>query len=201
MIYRFKICFEEHEEIYREIEIKSTQNFADLHNAIQNAVNFDNSHPASFYISDDHWRKGVEITNKKKQSTDDPIKTMDKSKLAAFIEDPHQKFVYVFDFSMMWTFYVELIKILPEDVKVSYPKCIKSVGASRAQYKTALIPPPLIDDDEEEVITTQPEKIFNTEEGYDQVEEEEDVLVDGEEEEEEEGESGITSEFQDLSEE
>ncbi len=47
-VYRFKVSFEEHEDISREIEIRSDQTFEDLHNAIQQAVGFDASQPASF---------------------------------------------------------------------------------------------------------------------------------------------------------
>ena len=41
-IYRFKIAFEDNEDIYREIEIKSTQTFEDFHNVIVQSINFDN---------------------------------------------------------------------------------------------------------------------------------------------------------------
>ena len=42
-VYRFKVAFEDHEEIYREIEIKSTQNFEDFHSIILKSVDFDDS--------------------------------------------------------------------------------------------------------------------------------------------------------------
>ena len=201
MIYRFKVCFEDYEEIFREIEIQSTQNFEDFHHAIQKAINFDSSHLASFYISDYYWRKGMEITLKNKEENPEPKKVMSNCKLASFIEDPHQKFVYLFDFSMMWTFNIELIKILPQDLKASYPRCIKSVGMARPQYKTANVPLVIIEEEEEEDLAPQVEKIFQSEEGYDNQEEVEDVMVDGEEvagevgEEAGEQEEGFESEF------
>ncbi|MBL7888018.1 MAG: hypothetical protein JNL24_00605, partial [Bacteroidia bacterium] len=61
-VYRFRVTFEDNEEVYREIEIKSTQNFEDFHNVIVQSIGFDNLHDASFYISDDYFRKGDEIT-------------------------------------------------------------------------------------------------------------------------------------------
>jgi len=182
-IYRFKVTFEDEEDVYREIDIKSTQTFEDLHNVIQVSINFDNSKGASFYLSDDLWRKGEEFVlnhDKKKDKT-----LMSKGKLLTYIEDPHQKFIYVFDYDQPWEFYVELIKIPEEDKKINYPKCTKSVGIAPKQY-LVIVPPSeeeLNDDDEDEGIKKK-EKIFTSEETYDKGgdEEEEDVIIDGEEE-------------------
>ena len=123
---------------------------------------------------------------------------MAKSKIAGFIEDPHQKILYYFDPAAGWSFYIELLKIIEEDGKTKYPKCSKSVGAAPRQYKETTPPPPVEEDDEEEadVKSKEKEKIFTSEEGYDKTEEEEeDSLIEGEEGEEGEGEEG--GEFED----
>ena len=39
-VYRFRVSFEDNEEIYREIEIKSFQNFEDFHNVITQSIGF-----------------------------------------------------------------------------------------------------------------------------------------------------------------
>lgn len=143
-IYRFKVAFEDNEDVYREIEIKSTQTFEDLHNIIVQSISFDNQHNASFYISDDYWRKGQEIVlradapengSRKKQETEVAKKQMNKCKMASLIDDPHQKFVYVYDLKTGWTFLVELLKIVPDDAKATYPRVAKSAGESPKQYK------------------------------------------------------------------
>jgi len=56
-IYKFRVTYENHEDIYRDIEIKATQSFMELHHAIQQAILFDNSKQAVFYTSDDYWRR------------------------------------------------------------------------------------------------------------------------------------------------
>jgi len=156
-VYRFRVTFEDNEEVYREIDIKSTQNFEDFHNVIVQSIGFDNLHDASFYISDDYYRKGDEITLR--PISDDekelralkkmPLKRqMNKSKMAALIDDPHQKFVYVYDLKTGWTFLVELLKIVPDDAKVNYPKCVKSVGESPKQYKANNLAAPAADEDD-----------------------------------------------------
>ena len=53
-IYRFRISFEEFDDIHRDIEIKSIQSFEQLHLAIQESIGFDASKPASFYMSNDN---------------------------------------------------------------------------------------------------------------------------------------------------
>jgi hypothetical protein len=186
-IYKFRVTYEDHDDVYREIEIKSSQTFEDFHNAIQKAIDFDNSHGASFYISDDYWRKGQEITLKesdlKGESPDKkPKKLMGKLRLANFIEDPHQKFVYVFDFSVHWTFWIELVKITLDEPKGDFPRCIKKSGAAPKQYKKVVLPPPGEEEDEDDI--PKKEKIFTSEEGYDQPDEDEDdPLTEGEDEE------------------
>jgi len=61
-VYKFKLFIEDNEDIYREIEILSGQTFEDFHNSIQDAYKFDKKHAASFFVSDDFWRKGTEVT-------------------------------------------------------------------------------------------------------------------------------------------
>jgi hypothetical protein len=152
-VYRFRVTFEDNEEIYREIEIKSTQTYEDFHNCIIQSIGFDNIHNASFFISDDRWRKGEELilrpveTNPKNKTPETPKRLMGKCKVAVLIDDPHQKFVYVYDPKVGWTFMIELIKILLDDDKKSYPTCTKTVGDAPKQYKKTDVP--VVAEDEE----------------------------------------------------
>ncbi|MES2285403.1 MAG: hypothetical protein V4547_06915 [Bacteroidota bacterium] len=154
-VYRFRVSFEDNEEIYREIEIKSAQTFEDFHTTIVQSINFDNIHDASFFSSDYLWRKGDEITLKpatndsgKHRNTDVATRQMNKCKMASLIEDPHQKFVYVYDPKTAWTFLVELVKIVADDAKVSYPICVKTVGEAPKQYKISNVVPAISDEDD-----------------------------------------------------
>jgi len=148
-VYRFKVYFEDDENVYREIEIKAAQSFEDLHNAIQKAVNFDDVYSASFYLSNDTWRKGKEIPLLRNKKAD--IKSngwMHEAKIAPYMEDPHQKLIYEFDpDGANWILCVELLKILP-DSPVTYPRINKSVGTPPPQYKVTT-PVEVAEDDEE----------------------------------------------------
>lgn len=143
-VYKFRITYEDHEDVSRDIEIKPFHSFEDLHLAIQQSIKFDASKTACFYLSDDYWRKGQEI----------PATQLKKSKLVDFIEDPHQKFIYLFDPLVNWMFYVELFKVLPDENGVKYPRCVKSTGTAPLQYRPAdtIVPGNNNDDDSDDVI-------------------------------------------------
>ncbi len=205
-VYRFRVTFEEYEEVVREIDIKSTQTFEDFHFIILQSIGFDTKHNASFFISDDYWRKGDEITYKevneeetksRKKENLAPKKQMSKCKLALLIDDPHQKFVYVYDPNTQWTFYVELIKILADDLKAKYPKISKTVDDAPKQYKT-IAPVAAAEEEEEEFDEDEPE---SDEEAYKTHDDDEIKEMEVEEEEEEQEEDIESTEFEDTAEE
>lgn len=145
-VYKFKLFIEDNEDIYREIEILSGQTFDDFHHAIQDAYKFDKKHAAAFFVSDDYWRKDQEITLREEDLPLDaeelkknvsPKKLMSKTKIAKYIDSPRQRFMYVFDPAIKWSFCIELMKILPDNPKGTYPTCVKSVGNAPKQYKQA----------------------------------------------------------------
>jgi hypothetical protein len=147
-VYRFKVYFEDDESVVREIEIKSTQNFEDFHRVIQKAINFDDAHPASFYISNDTWRKGKEIKLQRNKNALQKALWMHENKIASYIEDPHQKMIYEFDpDNGNWVLLVELAKILP-DSPIDYPRINKSMGTAPVQYKITT-PVEVVEDEED----------------------------------------------------
>ncbi|MFY9310170.1 MAG: hypothetical protein WAQ28_14075 [Bacteroidia bacterium] len=154
-VYRFRVTLEDNEEVYREIEIRSTQTYEDFHKSILESINFDNTHNASFFISDDMWRKGEEIVLKPTETPENSRRNaevakrlMSKCKMAALIDDPHQKFVYIYDYKAGWTFTIELVKILLDDANKRYPDCVKSVGEAPKQYKKTEAVVPVEDEDD-----------------------------------------------------
>ncbi|MGN6569393.1 MAG: IS1096 element passenger TnpR family protein, partial [Flavipsychrobacter sp.] len=60
---RFRVYWEEDDQVYRDIEIRTDQTFLDLHTVIIKAWEFDGKHAASFYESNDRWTKGREISS------------------------------------------------------------------------------------------------------------------------------------------
>ncbi|CAM4150561.1 pRiA4b ORF-3-like protein [Pedobacter westerhofensis] len=129
-VYRFRISFEDFDEVVREIDIKSTQTFEDLHKAVHRSTGYSAEKSSSFYVSSDHWIKGDEIAYLPNQrKIDRGVALMENAKLSKFIEDPHQKFYYIYNFDRPFDFHVELIKIiLTTDPNIEYPVLFKSIG-------------------------------------------------------------------------
>jgi hypothetical protein len=129
-IYRFKISFEDYDEVEREIDIKSTQTFEDLHRALHRSTGYPAEVSSSFYVSNDFWNKGQEISFlPSEKKIEQGVSLMDKSKLSSFIDDPHQKFYYTYNFERPFDFHVQLIKIiLDEENGKEYPNTFRSIG-------------------------------------------------------------------------
>lgn len=138
-ILKFRIYWEDDDSVYRDVVIKHTQNFADLHLAILKSFEFDSKHKATFYRSNDNWLRGREISLEKyseKVYKVDPL-IMTEVTMGSEIKDPNQKFIYVYDFNKFWTFMVELINVdKEENKKLTYPVCIRTEGIAPSQYGT-----------------------------------------------------------------
>jgi len=137
-VLKFRVYFEEDDSVYRDIAIKHTQNFLQLHQAILKAYEFDSKHQATFFRSNDHWQKGREISL---QKYDRPYKVapllMEETTIGSEIRDPNQKFIYNYDFVKGWSFMVELINVSKEEnAKLEYPHTAKSEGIAPSQYGT-----------------------------------------------------------------
>ena len=137
-VLKFRAYYEDDESVYRDIVIKHTHTFADLHFAILKSYEFDNKHQATFYRSNDNWQRGREISF---QKYDKPYKAepliMADTTIGSEIKDPNQKFIYTYDFAKGWTFLIELINISKdENPKITYPSTARTEGIGPAQYGT-----------------------------------------------------------------
>ena len=142
-IYRFKVSFEDYDDIERDIDIKSNQTFEDLHRAIHQSTGYNAELSSSFYVSSDQWIKNEEIAflpNQRK--INNGVATMENSKLSSFIDDPHQKFYYTYNFDRPFDFHVELVKILlNEEAGKTYPCVSRSQGEAPKMAGTGIINP------------------------------------------------------------
>lgn len=137
-ILRFRIYWEDDDAVYRDVVIRHTQNFKDLHETILKAYEFDNKHKATFFRSNDLWQRGREISLEKydKAYKAEPL-LMQETTVGSEIREPNQKFVYVYDFNKNWTFMVELINVSKEEnPKTTYPSVIRTEGIAPSQYGT-----------------------------------------------------------------
>lgn len=137
-ILKFRVYFEEDESVYRDVVIRHTQTFRDLHETILKGYEFDSKHKATFYRSNDHWLRGREISLEQydKEYKAPPLLMADTT-IGSEIRDPNQRFIYQYDFNKNWTFLVELINVSKEEnPKLVYPAVSRSEGIAPSQYGT-----------------------------------------------------------------
>ena len=130
---------EEDDSVYRDVAIRHTQHFLQLHKVILKAYEFDDKHQATFYRSNDHWQRGREITLKKYNNKTYQVEPllMEMCTIGSEVKDPNQKFIYVYDFLKNWSFLVELINISKEEnPKLEYPAVVRVEGIGPSQYGT-----------------------------------------------------------------
>lgn len=134
-ILKFRVYFEEDDTIYRDIAIKHTQTFKDLHFAILKAYEFDSKHKATFYRSNDGWARGREISLEvyDKKYAASPL-LMESTTIASEIKDTNQKFIYLYDFVKNWGFQVALISVVKEEnPRFTYPLVTRKEGIGPPQ--------------------------------------------------------------------
>jgi hypothetical protein len=168
-ILRFRVYFEEDDSVYRDVAIRHTQNFLQLHQMILKAYEFDNKHQATFYRSNDHWQRGREISFEK---YDKPYKVppliMAETTIGSEIKNPNEKFIYVYDFVKNWSFLVELINVSKEEnSKYDYPVIVKTEGIGPSQYGTKGLVGDKLAEVEEKYDLTKGAEGFGTEGGDD----------------------------------
>ena len=137
-ILKFRAYYEEDDSVYRDVVIRHTQTFLDLHYAILKAYEFDNKHKATFFRSNDNWQRGREISLDRydKEYRAEPL-LMEQTTIGSEIRDTNQKFIYVYDFEKNWTFLIELINVSKEEnPKLIYPATSRSEGIGPQQYGT-----------------------------------------------------------------
>lgn len=123
MIYRFRVILDNDtdDDIFRDIEIRKTDSLEDLHNVITQAFGFDGMEMASFYISNEDWDQGEEISMFDVSEGHSSVRLMGETIIETVLDQSQTKLIYVYDFMSMWTFLVELAEIVDESEGTDYP--------------------------------------------------------------------------------
>lgn len=129
---KFRILLDsvEKKEVFRDILINDDFNFEHFYNTILDAFGFSNDQMASFFVSDEDWNKGEEISLMdmsfgQLDEEEAPVE-MNSLLLKDRIEDSKQRFILVHDFLAMWIFLIELHEITDEEVE--HPQLLLEVG-------------------------------------------------------------------------
>ncbi|MEN9699092.1 MAG: hypothetical protein RLZZ301_290 [Bacteroidota bacterium] len=111
--FRVLLDSDKNEEVFRDILIADTSDFEAFYHAIMQAFGFSGDQMASFYVSNDSWDKGHELSlldmSYDDDAIDEPASVMKNAQLKDFLTEPDQRFILVYDFMRMWIFLIELI--------------------------------------------------------------------------------------------
>ena len=137
---KFRVYWEEDDAIFRDVVVKHTQNFTELNNIILKAFEFDQKHDATFFRSNDIWKRGREISKAvyEKEYVAPPL-LMEETTIGSEIIDTNQHFIFLYDFIKSWTFLIELIQVIKNadaDISLEYPIISRTEGVGPMQYGT-----------------------------------------------------------------
>jgi len=133
MIYKFVLLSDEADDFRRDVLIDSDDTFFDLHEVILESIGYSKDQMTSFFICDDDWNKGKEITLLEMDTSSDVDNyVMDSTRLSDCLDEEKQKLIYVFDYLTERSFYMELREIITGK---SLPKaeCVYRKGVPPAQ--------------------------------------------------------------------
>lgn len=129
-VYKYRVLLDsvEEEEVFRDILMDSSSSFQDFFNTIVNAFEFNGDQLASFYLSNEDWDKGEEISLMDMSfGNEAPSKTMQETLLEDCMYDSRQKIILVYDFLKMWIFLIELQEVI-QKVDHELPFCSLAIG-------------------------------------------------------------------------
>ena len=127
-----KVTYLQDREIWRVIEIADDQTLHDLHLTIQDAVDFDDDHLYSFFMSNRAWDESSAYVSPREP---EGIKA-NRVEIRDLNLRLKQRFLYLFDYGDEHRFDVQLIERRPYQAGVRYPRIVESQGENPPQYGT-----------------------------------------------------------------
>jgi hypothetical protein len=128
---KFRVLLDsvEEEEVFRDIAINDDLTLEQFYMSILDAFEFSNDQMASFFVSDNDWNKGEEISlmdmSFGAQDNETPDQ-MSSIMIREKIQSPTQRLILVHDFLNMFIFLIELQEIMDSDVNDA--ELVLSVG-------------------------------------------------------------------------
>ena len=132
-LFKFRVIMDTEQDVFRDIEIETDSNFDSLHKAVLDAFDFEQGEMASFYLSDEEWSKGLEISLMDMGGVDEDSLSMSTTILSDMVMKPGDKILYVYDFMRMWIFYIELVEVKKDKPSTIYPRVALAFGDAPSQ--------------------------------------------------------------------
>ena len=127
--FRILLDTKKNEEIFHDILIADGEDFETFFQTIIQSLEFKADQMASFYVSNETWDKGEEISLLDlSEGEESQVQIMKDTKVKDHLLDRDQKFILVYDFLKMWIFLIELIGVQEETPDA--PQLVLSVGTN-----------------------------------------------------------------------
>jgi len=103
--------------IWRRLQVSSSMNLRRLHDVIQEAMGWTQSHLYQFEVGDMEYGEPDEEFGM-------PIRSAKATPLRKVAPEPGAVFSYEYDFGDSWQHRIEVEKVLPPEPGVRYPRCL-----------------------------------------------------------------------------
>lgn len=127
MIFTFRFISDEEDSFVLDVNINHDQNFLQLHQTIQKALNYDTQQMASFFKSNAEWEKLDEITTVD-MGADSPVKIMADTKIADLFDNKNQHILYVYDIFNERLFFGSIIRTIDAEPPINLPSISRLEG-------------------------------------------------------------------------
>jgi len=140
MIYLFRMISDENQTFCRDVVIDGSDTFLDLHQCLQDNLNYDPSQLASFFITNEKWEKQKEITliDMMEESALETV-PMDRAVIEDYISEVTGRMIYVFDFFSERALFIELIEKSDQKTGKKTPFVGFAKGEAPPQLSTDLL--------------------------------------------------------------
>jgi hypothetical protein len=131
-IFKFRVAWQEDDNIQRDIEIASSQTFEDLHNCIKQAFLLKPEWHAIIGVLNEQGKRIYTLDSKvEKNLKDAPSLSTKKTPIGALVSHPSQEFVYALENEKEWDFLINLITMDEAQTDVMlFPRVTRIEGIS-----------------------------------------------------------------------
>jgi Plasmid pRiA4b ORF-3-like protein len=131
-IFKFRVSWQEDDNIQRDIEILSGQTFMDLHQCIKKCFLLKDEWHATIGVLNEVGRRVYSIDTKvEKNIKGAEFLSAAKTPIGALVSHPSQEFIYALENDKEWDFLIELKIVDKADADISlFPRVVRIEGIS-----------------------------------------------------------------------
>ena len=125
MTVHLRIILDHTNDIFRDILISSEDTLEQLHHAIVSAFKLNAEEMAAFYLTNEEWEQGEEISLLSMQEGSHEMKDIT---ISAIFNKEDSRLLYIQDFLTMWRFMIEVEELLEKSTQKKLPATVLSFG-------------------------------------------------------------------------